>query len=79
METNDQSMERLRFSLTNHALRGETDLARIEAVRETAIAFAEDVIDHCESSRERSLALTAIEEATMWAVKSIIMEQHNDS
>lgn len=39
--------------------------------RDHAIALAFDIVDACPPSRETSLAITALEEALMWANKAI--------
>ena len=59
-------------SLTNHA----PDAAQVEAIERIRQA-ADDlclVMDEvCVGSRETSLAKTHLEEVTMWAVKSVIL------
>lgn len=40
-------------------------------IREGAIELAKDIEVHCPDGREKSLALTKLEEAAMWAIKSI--------
>lgn len=44
---------------------------RYEDLRATAKFFAQKIIDQCPSSRERSMALTKLEEVVMWANASI--------
>ena len=44
---------------------------RYEDLRGGCAALANMVMQHCPDSRERSLALTKIEEACMWANASI--------
>lgn len=44
---------------------------RYEEIRNTAKSFATLILDKCPSSRERSLAITKLEEAVMWANASI--------
>jgi hypothetical protein len=44
---------------------------RYQDIREHARAFAVLLDRHCPDSREKSLALTALEEAVMWANASI--------
>lgn len=65
--------ERIERSMTNHSPDRE-QVERIEALREDAKALARTIISYCVSSRERSLALTNLEDALMWAVKSIVLE-----
>ncbi|HEY7043362.1 MAG TPA: hypothetical protein VH419_06815 [Nocardioidaceae bacterium] len=60
-------------SLTNITpTAGQVD--RIELLRDKAKMFGQAVIESCPDSRERSLALTHLEAAVMWAVKSIMVE-----
>lgn len=44
---------------------------RYEAIRKTAKDFAELINDLCPESREKSLALTKLDEAVMWANAAI--------
>ncbi len=46
-------------------------IALLEAIRAEGQRFAELVDDECLPSREKSLAMTKIEEAVMWANASI--------
>lgn len=47
---------------------------RIEALRVIAKTYGAAIISTCLDSRERSLALTHLEDSIMWAVKSIVLE-----
>ena len=49
----------------------ENQPARYMAIRATAEAFAKLIEQTCPESREKSLAMTKIEEAMMWANASI--------
>lgn len=60
----------VRWNMTNHTP-SEGAILVIEALREGFIALAENVEVACPPSRERSLALTNLEQALMWAVASI--------
>jgi hypothetical protein len=51
---------------TYHSPKG-TQPERFVAIRDAARSLAELVVDTVPESREQSLALTAIEEAVMWA------------
>lgn len=64
---------RIERSLTNITPNPER-IERIESLRASAKSLARSIIMTCEPSRERSLALTHLEEVTMWAVKAIILE-----
>lgn len=44
---------------------------KYESIRNNALAFAELIDSMCPDSREKSLAITALEEAVMWANASI--------
>lgn len=49
--------------------------ARYTALRATAEAFAKLIDQTCPDSREKSLAMTKIEEAVMWANASIARKE----
>jgi hypothetical protein len=55
---------------TYHAPKG-TQTARYEEIRMLALNYATRLDELCPSSREKSLALTKLEEAVMWANASI--------
>lgn len=75
-------------SLSHHAPKPVSDqVARIEALRAAAKVFAAAVEDNVgevipgasmaifrKPTREKSLAITKIEEALMWAVKGVVLE-----
>jgi len=44
---------------------------RYTKIRDTAKSFAHELVSMCPDSRERSLALTKLEEAVMWANAAI--------
>lgn len=44
---------------------------RYESLRHLAHTYAETILSYCPSSRERSLAITKLEEAVMWANAAI--------
>lgn len=46
-------------------------LLRYEEIRKNGLVFAELIVKDCPPSRERSLALTALENAIMWANAAI--------
>ena len=77
-ETPKETYTRVARSLTN-VTPTENGIARIEHVRETAKMLLSDIAHRCPSSRERSLALTHLEETVMWAVKSIVLEEGDGS
>jgi hypothetical protein len=47
---------------------------RIENVRQGCKALYDTIFENVPSSRERSLALTKLEEVSMWANKAIVFE-----
>jgi len=47
---------------------------RIDSTRETFTDVAEFIFKNIKDSREKSIALTKIEEACMWAIKGITRE-----
>lgn len=49
----------------------EYQVPKYEAIREIAKEFALFVEDQCPDSREKSLAITAIQESVMWANAAI--------
>lgn len=71
--TDDERIAALERSLTN-ITPDESQIQRIEDMREDAKTLGRSIVAFCPDSRERSLALTHLEDATMWAVKSIVLE-----
>ena len=53
-------------------LEDEEQKKKISNTREI---FADYILENLKSSREKSLALTKLEESCMWAIKSITREQ----
>jgi len=49
-----------------------------DELRHAAEAFAEEIIGRTPASREQSLALTQLEQASFWAVASIARHQTTD-
>lgn len=77
METRQQKIDeiaRIHRSLTNITPSAET-IETIEKLRSTAKLMGASIVNYCEPSRERSLALTHLEDSTMWAVKSLVLHQ----
>lgn len=71
--TDTERLAALERSLTNISPDAE-QVERIEALRGDAKKLGRFIIEACPDTRERSLALTHLEDATMWAVKSIVLE-----
>lgn len=65
-------MERgtIAWNMTNHAPTPE-EINVIEGLRGEFIELGELIEDICPSTRERSLAITNLEQSLMWAVASI--------
>jgi hypothetical protein len=63
-------LERIANDFSYHPPKGDQP-ARYEKIRAAAKTFALLIADLCPDRRERSLALTKLEEAAMWANASI--------
>lgn len=57
-------------NFTYHAPNGDQQM-RYQSIREIAKGLAMFIDDHCPDSREKSLAMTKLEEAVMWANAAI--------
>lgn len=66
-------VHRTHFNMTNQSP-DEEQIQRIERLRGTAKQLASMIYVNCPRSRERSLAVTGLEETLMWAVASIARE-----
>lgn len=60
----------IKRNFTYHAPHGDQP-ARFELMRSTARGMAETIQAECPDSREKSLALTKLEECVMWANAAI--------
>ena len=58
---------------TYHSLKGKAQ--RFQTLRDNAKSLAYEIKKQCPDSRERSLALTKLEEVVMWANASIAREE----
>lgn len=63
-------MEDLNNRFTYHPPKDDQSL-RYEGIRSEGLAFARTIDRLCPDSREKSLAITKLEEAVMWANASI--------
>lgn len=61
--------------ITNHPPANAEVVRRLEAVANAAIAFGRVVVAMTPESREQSLALTNLEQTTMWARAAIARNQ----
>lgn len=67
--------DRVEWNLTNHAPENQTAIPRFEAIREVGKDFSHLIIALCPDGRDRSLALTHVEDAVMRAVAAIARDQ----
>lgn len=81
-EPTDRTEERMRqqrqiavmeHGLTNHRP-DEDQVARIESIRHFGKEFGRAIIERTNPGRDQSLALTALEDATMRAVRAVVLE-----
>ena len=70
MALTEEDHKRIDRDFTYHPPKGNQQ-ARYVEIRDTAKSFALLISDNCPASRERSLALTNLEQAVMWANASI--------
>jgi hypothetical protein len=66
----EDEIKRLDNDFTYHAPK-EDQLPRYASIRAMAKTYAFNLLRNCPPSRERSLALTALEESVMWGNASI--------
>ena len=66
-------MDRVEASLTLQSMNHDQG-ARSDLLRTRAKLLAEGLLTLCEDNRERALAVERLEEALMWAIKSIALE-----
>lgn len=66
----ENEVKELKIRFTYHAPK-ENQPHRYEEIREHAYSFALIITEDCPESREKSLALTKLEEAVMWANAAI--------
>jgi hypothetical protein len=69
-EITDDEIRRLDKDFTYHAPAAD-QVPRYNEIRDLAKAYAGILMLNCPPSRERSLALTALEECVMWANAAI--------
>jgi len=71
----DETEVKLHRSLTNQAPNSE-QIELIEQIREKAKELGSTIVANSVHSRERSLAITHLEETVMWAVKGILLNEY---
>lgn len=69
-QKSDEEIARLKKDFTYHPPKPD-HVPRYNLIQDYARTFAYRITEHCPPSRERSLALTHIEEAVMWSNASI--------
>ncbi len=67
-------LEQIESAFVYHAPKGD-QTARYEQIRSMAKHVAFNLIQHCPDSRERSLALTHLQECIMWANAAIAINE----
>jgi len=70
---NNEAYDKVAQSLTNHTPTPGT-LGLIEGVRSLAKDLAHVITHSVKDRRERSLAITKLEETVMWAVKGLVLD-----
>lgn len=68
----DTELARILKSLTTQIC-NDSQIVSMEEIRGSAGTLAGVILEQCPSSRERSLALTHLEEVVMWACKSVAL------
>lgn len=69
-EATDIDLKRIERDFTHHAPKGD-QAERYQMIRSAAKAVAANLLVQCPPSRERSLALTHLEESVFWANAAI--------
>ena len=67
-------MARLKDTFHTHSMNND-QIDRINRLREAYLNLAEMLKELTPNSRESSLAMTRLEESSMWAIKSISLER----
>lgn len=68
-------MDELVKRFTYHPPKGDQP-EKYDAIRKFALEFAKDIMDLCPDSREKSLAITKLEESVMWANAAIARNEY---
>lgn len=68
----------LKKRFTHHPPTGN-QMQKYDNIRKNALAFAELIDAMCPDSREKSLAITSLEEAVMWANAAIARNEGTPS
>lgn len=70
---NDVTNEMITNRFLYHKPDSQEMLDRLAKLRELHLALAKEVLEMCPDGRERNIAFTHLEEASMWAIKSIVL------
>lgn len=70
--------EAIEHNLTNHPPVNDEVVAQFEAIRKAAKQLGVAIVTICPETRERSLAITNLEQTVMWAVASIARYQDGE-
>lgn len=63
------------WNMTNHAPESQEVVGKFDRLRSSAKALGHLIANDCPESRERSLAMTNLEQALMWAVAAVARNQ----
>jgi hypothetical protein len=69
-------LDRVLHNLSHHAPQNPGVVSDFAVLRLAFKDMAEDIYRICPGSRERSLAITALEEACMWAIAAVARNQN---
>lgn len=75
VKQNDEAIARMDHGLTNQPPANELVVSEMQRIRASAKQLGIDIIVRAPESRERSVALTKLEETVMWAIKAIAVNQ----
>ena len=73
MLTHEQIEDRFKYHSVD-----DDQIRTMATIREVTTGLAVIINERCPSGREKSLALTKLEECAMWANKSIAMQKTED-
>jgi hypothetical protein len=61
-----------------HHIPADTDIHKIQAIRQKTIEFDALIEELCPEGRDKSLALTNLEQARMWAIAALVKNKPVD-
>lgn len=71
----EAEQKKIENGLSYHPVQGDNQAERYQSNRHNAQSFATTLTQNCPASRELSLALTALQEALMWANAAIAVNE----